>query len=338
MHDRLAAAENPALAPRQLLDDYPLLRSRSAEEARQRIGQVLSPHRLEVRSLESDFDARHNQIRLGRVALNVLSYGAEVEIDPGERGDFYLIQLPLQGRAQVDSAGQRAWVGPDVMSVLLPRAPTCMLWSSDCSMIMLQVPSAVLSGHAPAGGTDAAGGPAFSFTQSRRAPAVAAWWQAVDDLTRNLHSHGQQWLRHPAANAAMEEFLLGGLALLLPDAPPCAASASTGTPRQLQRALDYIHAHAHEALTLAGIAAAASMSPRTLEAAFRRHFDQPPLAHARAVRLDRVHATLCAAARQGKNATVTDIALQHGFVHMGRFSAYYRQRFSCAPSETLRGA
>ena len=61
------------------------------------------------------------------MALNVLSYGAEVEIDPGERGDYYLLQLPLQGRARVRCNGQEAWVGPDTMSVLQPRAQTRMI-------------------------------------------------------------------------------------------------------------------------------------------------------------------------------------------------------------------
>jgi len=33
---------------------------------------------------------------------------------------------------------------------------------------------------------------------------------------------------------------------------------------------------------------------------------------------------------------VTDVALEHGFVHMGRFAGYYKQRFGCSPSATLR--
>ena len=321
--------------PRHLLDNYPLTRSRSAEEARHLIGRALSPHRLDVRGGGSGFEARHNQIRLGQVSLNVLSYGAEVDIDPGERGDFYLIQLPLQGRARVRCDGQEAWVDPDMLSVLHPRAHTRMLWSGDCSMIMLQVPSAVLRSRLPPRDHDT-GVPHFSFTQSRRDPAVAAWWQAVADMTRNLHSHGQQWLRHPAAYAALEGFLLTGLELLLPDHAP-ALEPGAGGGRHVQRALDYMQAHADESLTLGRIAAAACVSPRTLETAFRRRYDQSPLGYARGLRLERVRSALQAAAADGRPACVTDIALQHGFIHMGRFAAYYKQRFGCAPSLTLRG-
>ena len=322
--------------PRHLLDNYPLIRSRSAEEARDLVGRVLSPHRLDVRSGERGFEARHNQIRLGQVSLNVLSYGAEVEIDPGERGDFYLIQLPLQGYARVRCDGQEAWVGPEALSVLHPRAQTCMLWSGDCSMIMLQVPSAVLRGRLPQR-QRSSGVPQFSFTQSRHDPAVAAWWQAVGDMTRNLHCHGEQWLRHPAAYAAMEGFLLTGLDLLRPGRGNTPEAPASSSGRHLQRALDYIHAHAHESLRLTDIAAAACVSPRTLETAFRRRFEQSPLVYARGVRLERARAALRAAAAEGRPASVTDVALQHGFIHMGRFSAYYKQRFGCTPSATLRG-
>ena len=320
----------------QLLDAYPLIRSRSATEARDMVGRALSPHHLQVRTGAHGFEARHNQIRLQQTAINVLSYGAEVEIDPGERGDYYLLQLPLQGRARVRCNDQEAWVHPEVMSVLQPRARTRMVWSSDCAMVMLQVPSQTLRAAWQA---DDGPLPALRLTRSRQDPAVAAWWQALGDMTRNLHQHGAQWLRHPAAFAAMEGFLISGLDLLRPDGAAdrqAAAPLAQADSSRLQRAVDHIHAHAHEGLTLAGIAAAACMSPRALEAAFRRRYDTTPLAYARGVRLERVHQALQQAARAGDNTSVTDIALRHGFIHMGRFAAYYKQRFGCSPSASLR--
>ena len=321
----------------QLLDAYPLIRSRSTTEARDLVGRALSPHHLQVRKQACSFEARHNQIRLPHTAINVLSYGAEVEIDPGERGDFYLLQLPLQGSARVRCNDQEAWVHPEMMSVLQPRARTRMVWSSDCAMIMLQVPSQTVRAAWHAGDGPL---PALRLTRSRQDAAVAAWWQVVADMTRNLHHHGGQWLRHPAAFAAMEGLLLNGLELLRPDgmgARPAAAPATRADGSRLQRAIDHIHAHAQESLTLADIATAACMSPRALEAAFRRRYNDSPLAYVRSVRLERVHETLQRAAHAKEAASVTDIALQHGFVHMGRFAAYYKQRFGCSPSASLRG-
>lgn len=323
----------------QLLDSFPLFRSRSADEARDLVGREFSPHRLAVRGSDHTLEVRHNQVRFDQLGINVLSYGAEVEIDPGERGDFYMLQLPLRGQARMHCGRQEAVLDPGVMGVLHPRAPTLMHWSGDCAMLLLQVPSHALQDHL--GPWQVRGQERLAtLTLSRQDPAVAAWWQSVLDLTRNLHHHGRQWLSQPRAQSAMESFLLAGLSLLRQSPERCdpcvAAAASAGQGRCLRRARDYIHAHAHEGLTLADIAAAACVSPRTLEVAFRRRYDQSPLAYARGVQLDRVHEALGRAARENRPVRVTDLALQHGFVHMGRFAGYYKQRFGCAPSETLR--
>jgi transcriptional regulator GlxA family with amidase domain len=70
---------------------------------------------------------------------------------------------------------------------------------------------------------------------------------------------------------------------------------------------------------------------------FKRHGEASPLAYARHQRLQAAHLALRTAARAGgaARASVTDVALAHGFVHMGRFSAQYRAQFGCLPSETL---
>ncbi len=319
----------------QLLDSFPLFRSRSADEARDLVGRVFSPHRLAVRGSDRALEVRHNQVRFDQLGINVLSYGAEVEIDPGERGDFYLLQLPLRGQARMHCGRQEAVLDRGVMGVLHPRTPTIMNWSGDCAMLLLQVPSHALQDQLDIGQQRLA-----TLTLSRQDPAVAAWWQSVLDLTRNLHHHGRQWLGQPRAQAAMESFLLAGLSLLHPSpersGPGVAAATPASQGRCLRRARDYIHALAHEGLALADIAAAACVSPRTLEAAFRRRYDQSPLAYARGVQLDRVHEALSRAALENRLVRVTDVALQHGFAHMGRFAGYYKQRFGCAPSETLR--
>ena len=69
----------PAPASR-LLDSFPLIRSRSADEARQRVGDVFSPHRLELRGDSRGLDVRHNRVALGQSAINVLHYGADAEV------------------------------------------------------------------------------------------------------------------------------------------------------------------------------------------------------------------------------------------------------------------
>ena len=101
--------------------------------------------------------------------------------------------------------------------------------------------------------------------------------------------------------------------------------------------MDFIQAHASDRLTVADIANAACVSPRTLEAAFRRRYDQSPLAYVRGVQLDRVHDSLRKAHLTQRGVQVTDIAMENGFTHMGRFAGYYKKRFGNTPTQTLKG-
>ena len=142
-------------------------------------------------------------------------------------------------------------------------------------------------------------------------------------------------MRHAAARSAMEQFLLSAFTTLLrmPDDEAPAPPTGPATQRCLRRAREYIHAHLDQALSLDAIARDACVSRRTLEGAFKRHFGISPLAYARRQRLLAVHAALRDPACE---LSVTQVALAHGFVHMSRFAAQYRQAFGVSPSDTLR--
>ena len=323
-------------AGRLPLDGFPFLRSSDPDEASLRMGAVFSPHRLAVGPGHQCLHVRHNQLSLGEITLNALAYGAEVQIDPGARGDFYMVQLPLSGCAELQCDGQRVGVDEHTLSVLQPHAVSLMRWSEDCSMILLRVPRGAVERSAGMDPRDGTGSPRFALTRRRQDAEVAAWWQAALDLVLNLDRHSEAWMRHAAARSAMEQFLLSAFTTLLrmPDDERPALPAGAATQRCLRRAREFIHAHLDQALSLGAIARDACVSPRTLEAAFKRHFGMSPLAYARRQRLLAVRAALldpdCA-------LSVTQVALAHGFVHMSRFAAQYRETFGVSPSETLRG-
>jgi transcriptional regulator GlxA family with amidase domain len=81
------------------------------------------------------------------------------------------------------------------------------------------------------------------------------------------------------------------------------------------------------------LARAGGVSARTLHRVFARHYGAPPIAHLRRERLQRVRQDLLAA---GPGETVTSVAFDWGFSHLGRFAAFYETCFGERPSETLR--
>jgi transcriptional regulator GlxA family with amidase domain len=107
--------------------------------------------------------------------------------------------------------------------------------------------------------------------------------------------------------------------------------AGTATVR---RAVAFIEEHADCNITPADIAAAAFVTIRAVQLAFRRHLNTTPTEYLRRVRLDRAHGDLAAAAPDRQ--TVTAVAYRWGFSNASRFAALYRKTYGVPPSHTLQ--
>ena len=81
---------------------------------------------------------------------------------------------------------------------------------------------------------------------------------------------------------------------------------------------------------------AAHVSERRLRKAFVDEYDLPPSRCFRQWALTLAHQRLTSAG--GDRHTVTDIAVDLGFGHLGRFSGHYRKLYGGSPSTTLRSA
>ncbi|WP_242911361.1 helix-turn-helix domain-containing protein [Actinomadura terrae] len=106
-----------------------------------------------------------------------------------------------------------------------------------------------------------------------------------------------------------------------------------GRPVAVRRAIAFMEDNTALPISTAEIAAAARVSVRALQYAFREHLDTTPLAHLRRVRLAAAHADLRAA--DPATTTVTGVAARWGFLHPGRFAAAYKAAYGHPPSGTL---
>ncbi len=102
----------------------------------------------------------------------------------------------------------------------------------------------------------------------------------------------------------------------------------------VQSATAFMDAHAAEPIGLAEVAEAAQLSPRALQAAFRRHLGTTPLGYLRTTRMARAHADL-QSARPGDGETVSTVANRWGFSQLSRFAHDYKERYGESPRETL---
>ncbi|MEU9479793.1 helix-turn-helix domain-containing protein [Streptomyces sp. NPDC048191] len=144
---------------------------------------------------------------------------------------------------------------------------------------------------------------------------------------------------HPLVAATAAQHLAASVLAAFPNtalAEPTAADRRDAHPAVLRRALAFIDDHADRPIAVADIAAAAHVTVRALQYAFRRHLDTTPLAHLRRVRLAHAHQDLVTAGPDGAS-TVTEIAARWGFHHPGRFAALYRDTYRRSPHTTLSG-
>ena len=117
---------------------------------------------------------------------------------------------------------------------------------------------------------------------------------------------------------------------------PPASVARSG----VERVEEYIRADPARPFAIAELAALAGVSGRSLYRAFRTLRGYSPLAFARAARLERARERL---ALGEAGATVTEIALDCGFDHLGRFAGPTRRamasprRGPCAEREGRSG-
>ena len=91
-----------------------------------------------------------------------------------------------------------------------------------------------------------------------------------------------------------------------------------------------------EQLHVEDLCRAAGVSERTLRNAFRKIHGVSPYRYLRTFRMTQARQALLSA--DSRRGTVTEVAMQFGFLELGRFSVDYRSAFGECPSATLRRA
>ena len=122
-------------------------------------------------------------------------------------------------------------------------------------------------------------------------------------------------------------------AAILQSLPPDERGTLPSALRLVHNVEDYLAAAGPRPVHVSELCAAFRVSRRGLHRAFHDAFGIGPVTFLRHKRLCAIHSALKDSSPD--KTTVTEIALQQGFVELGRFSHYYRALFGEYPSETL---
>lgn len=282
-----------------------------------------------------DFEYHQAAVRVGPIMVGHLRHSLDVELDVEPLTDLLFVAV-AGGRLEARAGRQalRAVVG-DVLVNPIGHRMTNTVERADVHTLTLDralvaEAASARTGMAPAD---------FRFaTMAPVSPAMARHWRDTMAYLRRLFAGPDEPLENALVIRAVAELAAATALAVFPNTATTAAylpGPGRAAPASVGRALAHMDEHAGAPITIADLAAAARVTPRALQAAFRRHLGYPPMAHLRRVRLDRAHRDL-RNADPTRGDTVAAIAHRWGWASMSRFATDYRATYGNPPSHTLR--
>lgn len=305
-------------------------------QAREEVGQAFCDHRLRIMDRAARLDARLHAAPFDKTGLYYLDYGTSVRITPGDLESFYLVQIPLAGRAEITLGRERIVSDRRLASVPSPTGQLDMHWGDGNPQLIVWFERKALEAQLGSLlGRSVRRPLVFDLGMDLTTPAARSWLGVVDLMRREADA-AESMRDQPLVVRQLEGLLMTQLLMAQPSNYAAALHGDPPrlTPPVVRRAMELIEARCAEPLTVADVAQYVGVSIRALQEGFRRHLETTPLGYLRDVRLERVRAELSAA--DPTAATVTRTAARWGFLHPGRFSVAYRERFGESPSQTLR--
>lgn len=287
----------------------------------------------DARAADRRFNATINALYGRGLYIAYMEYGADVEIRaPAERAD-YGFSIPFGGGMATNVTGEMVGCTRTRTILASPGRQQSLLLNRDSQRLALSIQQdlvrrrfAVLTGEDVPGVIEFE--PLLDLEKGPGAAIAAAMQLIVAEQDR-----GNEVFANRLREAHFEETVLSTLLLYHPHSHrwilerPLAAPAS----RDVKRVIDFLHEHLEAPVTLDMLVAVAGTPGRTLNEHFRAATGFAPMAYLQRLRLHAARRVLMA----GAAASVTEVAAGFGFLHFGRFAAYYRRAFGELPSETL---
>lgn len=290
---------------------------------------MYSPMRLTA--LGAEPHVRITRKVLGDVELYRATFSMPFQAEVSPLGAFLFARM-LKGTVRYESRDRSSTYGPDdIFLAARPDEPHVVVVDRpDVEFVLLTRDRINKAANAAAG---------RAVTPVR----FTGYRPSSQDAARRWR-HCFEFVRLTAATAAGNPLLIESLSGLLastvlsafpynPVFDPTIEDRHDAYPSVVRRAAVFIEENAHRPIGTADIAAAANVSRRAVQSAFRRYLDTSPVDYLRRVRLGYAHQEL-RSADPADTATVAAVAARWGFTDHSRFNAAYQQLYGVAPSRT----
>jgi AraC-like DNA-binding protein len=272
-------------------------------------------------------EASLNHRKFASLDLCRISYGGSVRVTSPALETIYHLQVLLRGHCLWRGQGEEHFFSPGELLLINPDDPVDLTYSDDCEKFIVKLPSALLD-------------KTCRDSQWQRPEAGIRFaarhsLQQLDGFTGLLQLVCSEAESAQTVQQVQEQYtrIIATKLLTLLD-----NNVSRMVPEQgaasFERILQFIEDNLKQDISVEQLAQLAHSSPRSLYALFERHTGTTPKSFIRQKRLEKIHSSLSDPASRVRN--ITEVALDYGFLHLGRFSESYKNAFGELPSETLR--
>lgn len=315
-----------------VLSSHLLCQTTDSDEAR-RIGESIFCQNRTY-SNDPNFNTRIFYRRVGNLGLGRMTYGGETIVEPGVMEQFALVQIPLRGSEFIRCNDEQAVCTPGQGVILNANKNTLIHHAEDTEKLIIRVDLGMVKhqcqqhlGRTLHNDVEFKMAMALNTSGGRSLCQLLAWMYDVLSTTDEPP---------PFMVSQFESSFVGALLSWQPHNYSNELYEDKGrsiAPSFVKRVESYIEEHAHEPISIGGLAEWAGVSSRTLFLGFRQFRNTSPMNYLKEVRLRRVRDELLAG--QSSSGTVTAVAFRWGFNHLGHFTTDYKRRFGESPSETL---
>jgi AraC-like DNA-binding protein len=283
----------------------------------------ISDGSVKVGTLRRDFSAALEGTRLAQTALFCASIRNGRLVSPPFGRDFLSLTIPLEGGSEIVNGRRPETLSPGSAHILAPDERFDFRVPGSGRMLVANFMRRDLVGRFDGPRTVDLRDPRFeAFSRFLR----FVWNEVRGDNGLTASSFPVQHLEECLTEMVRD--LLEGSGS---DHP---REGGRSARRVVRRATEFMLAHAGSSLTLSDVTDAVGVSTSTLVRAFRSVHGSSPMQFLRRRRLDMARDRLLRAVPG--EATVTDVARDCGFEHLGRFAVDYRAAFGESPSTTLK--
>jgi AraC-like DNA-binding protein len=295
------------------------------------VNQHVGQHKLEFNDLNR---SRRPSSRLryrdfAGIGLSSISYGDDVQVRCPELQGIYHFQVVTQGECRWHFRDQRLLLRRGQALMMNPGEQMDLSYSGDCEKVIVKVPEELVreacleqAGRVPRTG--------IRFDRKViELEQSLCFMRLLDALLLEANeseldlSHLQLPYRDILIRKLLQQF----------DSNLGSGNDCTINDRSFTQLLAYIEAHVRDDLSVEELAQIGNVSVRTVYNLFAKYFNVTPKLFIKQSKLKSLREEL---RHNSGIRNVTEVALDYGFTHLGRFSSDYRKMFGELPSETLR--